>query len=102
MMPAPLPPDRPIRWGILGAGGIADSVSHDIGITDGKVPPAVAARDGDRAAAFAAKHGADRSYDSYEALVADDGIDVVYIATTHPGHHAQALMAIAAGKAVLI
>ena len=101
-MPEPLPADRPIRWGILGAGGIADTVSHDIGITEGNVVAAVAARHADRAAAFAARQGAERSYGSYEELVADEGVDVIYIATTHPGHHDQALMAIEAGKAVLI
>ncbi len=101
-MPAPIPADRPIRWGILGAGDIADTVAHDIGITDNNVVTAVAARDGDRAAAFAAKHGAQHSFGSYEALVASDDVDVVYVSTTHPHHHAQSLMAIAAGKAVLI
>jgi predicted dehydrogenase len=101
-MPEPLPADRPIRWGILGAGGIAGTVAHDIGITEGNEVTAVAARDADRAAAFAAKHGAASSYGSYEALVADDSVDVVYVSTTHPYHREHALMAIAAGKAVLI
>ena len=78
-MPEPLPVDRPIRWGVLGAGGIADTVSHDIGITEDNVVTAVAARDADRAAAFAAKHGAARGYGGYEALVADDEVDVIYI-----------------------
>ncbi|HEY2792561.1 MAG TPA: Gfo/Idh/MocA family oxidoreductase, partial [Micromonosporaceae bacterium] len=101
-MPTPISDDRPIRWGILGAGGIADTVAGDIGITDGNVVTAVAARDADRAAAFAARHGADRGYGSYQALVADDNVDVVYVSTTHPHHREQALMAIEAGKAVLI
>lgn len=101
-MPEPLPADRPIRWGILGAGFIADTVSHDIGLAAGNVVAAVAARDADRAAAFAVRHGAARSYGSYEALVADDEVDVVYVATTHPGHREHALLAIEAGKAVLI
>ena len=47
-------------------------------------------------------HGAARSYDDYQALVNDDDVDVVYITTTHPYHRAHALMAIDAGKAVLI
>jgi predicted dehydrogenase len=84
------------------AGGIAEKVSNDINRTAGNVVCAVAARDGDRAARFAARHDAARSYDNYQALVDDDEVDVVYVASTHPHHRAQALMAIAAGKAVLI
>jgi predicted dehydrogenase len=101
-MPTPIADGRPIRWGILGAGGIADTVSGDINLTDGNVVTAVAARDADRAARFAARHGASRSYGDYRALVDDEEVDVVYVATTHPNHRAQALMAIDAGKAVLI
>lgn len=101
-MPAPITDDRPIRWGILGAGGIADTVSSDIDLVGGNVVTAVAARDADRAARFATRHGAARSYGDYQALVDDDEIDVVYVATTHPNHREHALMAIAAGTAVLI
>lgn len=101
-MPAPLPAGRPIRWGILGAGGIADTVAGDIALSDDNVVTAVAARDAHRAAAFAAKHGFEHGYGDYRALVADDDVDVVYLATTHPSHHDLALMAIDAGKAVLI
>src|SRR6202035_4966556 len=101
-MPTPVADGRPIRWGILGAGGIADTVSGDINLTDGNVVTAVAARDADRAARFAMRHGAARSYGEYQALVDDEEVDVVYVATTHPHHKAQALMAIEAGKAVLI
>jgi predicted dehydrogenase len=94
--------ERPIRWGFLGAGGIAENVAQDIALTSGNVITAVAARDADRAAEFATRHGIERSYGSYPELVKDAEVDVVYIATTHPGHHDQALMAIEAGKAVLI
>jgi predicted dehydrogenase len=101
-MPRPIADGRPIRWGILSAGSIADSFSSDIGITAGNIVTAVAARDAGRAARFAQRHGAARSYGDYEALVNDDEIDVVYIATTHPYHRAHALLAIEAGKSVLI
>ena len=63
---------------------------------------AVAARDGDRAAAFAQRFGARRSHGSYQGVIQDPDVDIVYIATTHPFHREQALMAIEAGKAVLI
>ena len=101
-MPAPITDGRPIRWGILTAGGIAEKVSTDINLTAGNVVTAVAARHADRAARFAAKHGAARSYGDYQSLVEDDEVDVVYVASTHPHHKKQALAAIAAGKAVLI
>ena len=101
-MPIPITDGRPIRWGILGAGGIANTVSNDINLTDGNVVTAVAARDAERAEQFAARHGAARSYGDYTSLVDDDDVDVVYVSTTHPHHRAHALMAIEAGKAVLI
>jgi predicted dehydrogenase len=91
-----------IRWGILGAGGIAATVSADIAGTPGNELAAVAARDADRAAAFAARHGVPRSYGSYAELVADPEVDVVYIATTHAQHRDNALLALRAGKPVLV
>jgi predicted dehydrogenase len=63
---------------------------------------AVAARDAHRAAAFAARFGASRSHGSYRAVIEDPEVDIVYVATTHPFHREQALMAIAAGKPVLV
>lgn len=101
-MPAPIAQDRPIRWGILGAGGIASKVASDIARTEGNVLAAVGARSGERAADFAARFDIPRWYGDYQQLVDDPELDVLYIATTHPSHHAQALMAIRAGKAVLI
>jgi predicted dehydrogenase len=61
----------------------------------------VASRDEARAKAFAARHGAASAYSSYEALMRDASIDVVYIATPNEHHREHALLAIAAGKAVL-
>ena len=95
-------PGRQIRWGFIGAGGIAHKLANDIGLAGGNVVVAVAARDGARAAEFAKEHAIERSYGTYEELVADDGVDVVYIATTHPGHKAQSLLAIEAGRSLLI
>jgi predicted dehydrogenase len=101
-MPDTAMEDAPIRWGILGAGGIAGKFATDLVRTPGNTLVAVGARQAERAAGFAGRFGALRSYGSYRDLVEDPELDVVYIATTHPGHHDQALMAIAAGKAVLI
>ena len=101
-MPVPETEDAPIRWGILGAGGIAAKFAADLSRVPGNTLGAVGARQADRAEAFAARFGAPRSYGSYRELADDPDLDVLYIATTHPGHHDQALMAIEAGKAVLI
>jgi predicted dehydrogenase len=93
--------DRPIRWGFLGAGGIASSMAADL--HDGNnILYAVAARDADRAATFAERFGATHSHGSYRAVIDDPDVDIVYIATTHPFHREQALMAIGAGKPVLV
>jgi predicted dehydrogenase len=94
--------DKPIRWGILGAGGIANAVCSDIALADGHVVAAVAARDAARAAGFAERFAGADSYDSYADLVSDPDVDVVYVATTHPNHHDNAILAIEAGKPVLI
>ncbi|WP_062527981.1 Gfo/Idh/MocA family protein [Demequina rhizosphaerae] len=101
-MSAPLPMSAPaVRWGILGAGGIArklaDAVTH---YTDSSVV-AVGSRDEARAQAFADAAGIPTAYGSYEQLVADPDIDVVYVATPHSHHHEHTLLAIEAGKHVL-
>jgi predicted dehydrogenase len=94
--------DEPIRWGILGAGGIAATVSLDIAATPGNVLHAVGARDADRAAAFATAHGVAHSYGSYAELLADPDVDVVYVATTHGQHRDHALLGLRAGKPLLV
>lgn len=92
----------PIRWGILGAGGIAARFGSDLRAAPDSTIAAVAARDSARAAAFATHLGIPRSYGSYRELVQDEDVDVVYIATTHAQHHEQALLALRAGKPVLV
>jgi predicted dehydrogenase len=91
-----------VLWGILGAGGIAATFAADITASHGSTLAAVGARDRSRAADFAAAHGAARSYGSYAELVADPDVDVIYIATTHAQHHEHALLALRAGKPVLV
>jgi len=91
-----------IRWGIVGPGRIASLVIKDFPYVDGAEALAVASRSAERAEAFATKHGLPRAYGSYHEIMNDPDVDVLYIATPHPQHHAIALAAIAAGKAVLI
>jgi D-xylose 1-dehydrogenase (NADP+, D-xylono-1,5-lactone-forming) len=65
-------------------------------------PAAVASRDGDRAKAYAIEHGIPRSHGSYEALLADDELDAVYISLPNRLHHEWTMKALAAGKHVLV
>lgn len=91
-----------LRWGVLAPGGIADAwVSTVHAHTEQRVH-AVSSRSIDRAQAFAGKHGIERAYGSYEQLVADPAIDAVYVAAPHSEHRTLALLAIAAGKHVLV
>ena len=94
--------DRPVRWGLLAAGGIARALATNITDVEGGELVAVAARDGERAAAFARDFDIPRSYEGYDALYADDEVDVIYVSSTHPFHKEQALACIAAGKHVLL
>lgn len=94
--------DREIRWGIVGPGRIAANVVQDFPYADQATAFAVASRSMDRARAFADQYGLKRAYASYPELIADPDVDVLYIATPHPQHHAIALAAIEAGKAVLV
>jgi predicted dehydrogenase len=91
-----------LRWGILAPGVIADAWTATVHAHTDQRVVAVASRDGARAAGFAARHGIDRSYGDYEQLVADPDVEIVYIAPPHSEHKRLALLAIAAGKHVLV
>jgi len=90
-----------LRWGILGTGGIATSMTSDLLLT-GHTVTAVGSRTQAAADAFAAAHGIPNAHGSYEALVADPDVDVIYVSTPHPYHAANATLALEAGKHVLL
>jgi predicted dehydrogenase len=89
------------RWGILGPGGIARAFAGDLR-TAGLDVAAVGSRRRATAEAFAADFGIAHAHGSYEDLVTDPDVDIVYIATPHPMHAANALLALEAGKHVLV
>jgi predicted dehydrogenase len=93
---------EPVRWGIMGTGGIAAKFATDLALTDLGEVVAVGSRALGSADAFADRFGIDGRHEGYEALVADPGVDAIYVATPHPFHRAGALLAIAAGKHVLV
>lgn len=90
-----------IRWGILATGGIAHSFAQDL-VQNGHTVQAVGSRSQSSADAFAAEFNIPVSHGSYEALVDDPNVDVIYISTPHPFHAEHALLALNAGKHVLI
>jgi predicted dehydrogenase len=94
--------DRPVRWGILGTGGIAASFATDLRLTGSGAAVAVGSRSQGSADRFAAEFGIAARHASYESLVADPGVDVIYVATPHPMHRDNAILALRAGKHVLV
>ena len=99
----PDPQDAPpLKWGILAPGGIANKFADAVRDFTAGTVVAVGSRDAGRAADFAEGHGIPRSYGSYADLVADDDVEAVYVASPHSGHREHALLAINAGKHVLI
>lgn len=90
-----------LRWGILATGGIAHAFTSDLQ-TAGLTAAAVGSRRPEAARAFADEHGIPRAHGSYEDLVTDPDIDIVYVATPHGRHAADATLALRAGKHVLV
>jgi len=90
-----------IRFGILGPGNIAHKFAQGVSILSDAKLLAVGSRSKERATQFASKYGIERAYGSYEELVADKDIDVIYVASLHPAHMKNALLCLNAGRAVL-
>lgn len=90
-----------MKLGILGAGGIASTMAKTVAGMKGVEAYAVAARDLERAREFAQKYEVKKAYGSYEEMLADDEVELVYIATPHSHHYLHAKMCLEAGKNVL-
>lgn len=90
-----------LRWGILATGGIAHAFTRDLR-TAGREVVAVGSRTPESAARFAGEYGIPRAHGSYEELAADPDVDIIYVATPHPGHRDAAALAIQHGKHVLV
>jgi predicted dehydrogenase len=91
----------PLRWAVVATGGIAGAFVADLQATADTEVVAVTSRSLDRARTFADERGIDRAYDDVGAMLADGGIDVVYVATPHPQHVEPTRTALQAGVAVL-
>jgi dihydrodiol dehydrogenase / D-xylose 1-dehydrogenase (NADP) len=90
-----------INWGILGAGGIAHRFVEALNSLDDAVVTAVGSRSLERADAFGNECHIPKCYGSYQDLVNDAEVDIIYIATRHPDHKAAALLSLKARKAVI-
>ncbi|MBC7889857.1 MAG: Gfo/Idh/MocA family oxidoreductase [Ferruginibacter sp.] len=89
------------RWGILGAGRIAEKFCEALCFAGGSEVYAVASRDTDKAKAYATKYNATTSYNNYEDLAKDENVDIIYIATPHVFHYEQTMLCLQNNKPVL-
>jgi predicted dehydrogenase len=94
-----------LRWGVLGTGAIAHAFTSDLAHAESAAAGtvvAVGSRTQGSAERFAQRHAIPRRHSSYESLVSDPDVDAIYVATPHPLHHRNALLALDAGKHVLV
>jgi predicted dehydrogenase len=90
-----------IRWGILGTGVIAHKFADGLSALPDAQLVAVGSRSQSTAARFGDEYGVPNRHASYEGLVTDPAVDVIYVSTPHPLHKDNMLLCLAAGKAVL-
>ncbi|MCU1412979.1 MAG: gfo/Idh/MocA family oxidoreductase [Microbacteriaceae bacterium] len=94
-------PSPKLRWGILGSGNIAHRQTADL-LANGFQVGAVGSRSDATARAFAGEFALSSAYGSYEELVADESLDIIYVSTPHSFHAEHAALALNAGKHVLV
>lgn len=92
----------PLRWGILGTGWIAAKFTESVKAHTRQVIAAVGSRSQETAKRFASEWGIENAYGSYDQLVRAPDIDIIYVATPHGQHLQHVLLAINAGKHVLV
>ncbi|SDR71036.1 Predicted dehydrogenase [Friedmanniella luteola] len=105
-LPAARTPDAgaapPLRWGVMGTGWIAERFVASLQTHSSQRVVAVGSRSTGTAERFAGRFGIERAHPSYDALVADPAIDVVYVATPHNTHLDCALLALEAGRHTVV
>jgi predicted dehydrogenase/aryl-alcohol dehydrogenase-like predicted oxidoreductase len=90
-----------LNWGILGTGAIARHFAKSLEKSEHGVLAGVASRSIENAQSFVQKHSGARAYGAYEDLLADSGVDIIYVAGPHQIHAEWAIKAARAGKHVL-
>ena len=91
-----------LRWGIMGPGWIAERFIESVRAHTRQDFVAVGSRDKKRAEEFASRMGLRQAYGDYKELVEAADLDVIYVATPHNFHHAGVILALNAGKHVLV
>lgn len=90
------------KVGIIGAGWIAEKMAEALAPLEDYCVHAIASRSIEKATEFAVRWNIPKAYGSYEEMVADKDVDLVYIATPHSHHYPHAMLALNAGKPVLV
>ena len=90
-----------IRWGILGCGRIARKFASDLQLLSDSVLMAAGSRTLENARVFAHEFSIANVHGSYESLVNDPGVDVIYVASPHGQHYEHVMLCLNHGKAVL-
>ena len=90
-----------VKWGIIGAGNIANKFAEDIKLADNSKLIACSSKDPAKADNFMKRHKLEHAYGSYDEMLRNDAVDAVYISTTHNFHFENALLCIKHGKNVL-
>jgi predicted dehydrogenase len=90
-----------IKWGIIGLGNIAHQFAKDLMLVEEADLVGVASRNLEKAQEFAEKYDCKKAYDSYDAIINDTEIDILYIATPHNSHAALSIKALQNNKHVL-
>lgn len=91
---------KKLKWGILGPGNIAIDFAQALNRVNGEVY-AVASRSKERAEKFAKENNVKKAYGSYDEIIKDEDIDVVYIATPHSNHYEYIIKSLNNNKHVL-
>jgi D-xylose 1-dehydrogenase (NADP+, D-xylono-1,5-lactone-forming) len=92
---------EPVRWGLLSTARINEAILNGAAQTDTTEVVAIASRDQARADAYAREHGIERAHGSYEAMLQDDDVEVVYNSLPNSMHVEWSVRALEAGKHVL-
>jgi len=92
---------RKIKWGIIGLGNIAHQFAKDLMLVEEAELVAVASRNLDKAQEFAANYDCKKAYGSYDAIINDADVDILYIATPHHSHAALTIKALQNNNHVL-